>query len=301
MNVSLDNLRDVATKPKWAHSGVGKTLETAERAAEILNSPEYRALADKTDVDEAKREPPQTHREPTLDIRAAEPNPGILDDHLKTQIQEPKHEVQVLVPAGEHVLQTVPLETTKSSEEAPEAELDEAIQKVEEEAMKAEESKEEAEINAVDQMVDEAAELGGEPIEFDGLSDTTATPSLVVEESKDVSDVPAEELFPTPIETASPVSEAQPLATEEAKEITEATSAQDSLAEPSETAPPAREEEPRPEAVSLDNTTQATPEVIEAQKAEAGVETEVRKVAEETAVDGTTREDVGEPKPEKKD
>lgn len=42
----MDNLRDVATKPKWAHSGVGKTLETAERAAEILNSPEYRALAD---------------------------------------------------------------------------------------------------------------------------------------------------------------------------------------------------------------------------------------------------------------
>lgn len=252
MNVSLDNLRDVATKPKWAHSGVGKTLETAERAAEILNSPEYRALADKTNIDEAKRE----------------------------------------------LLQAVPLETVGGLEEASEAELNEAIQKVEEEAMRAEESKEEAEVNAVDQVVDEAAELRGEPIEFDGLSDTTATPSLAVEESKDISDVPAEDLFPTPIRTASPVSETQPLATEEAKEVSEATSAQDSLAGPSETAPPAREEEPRPEAVSQDNTTRTAPEVIEAQKAEAGVEPEAK---EETAVDGTTREDAGEPKPEKKD
>lgn len=50
--------------------------------------------------------PPQAHREPTLDIRAPEPNLGILDDHLEIRIQELEHKVQVLVLAGEHVDQS---------------------------------------------------------------------------------------------------------------------------------------------------------------------------------------------------
>jgi len=265
MNVNLDNLRDVATKPKWAHSGVGKTLETAERAAEILNSPEYRALADKTDIDEAKRE----------------------------------------------LLQASPLEMIESLEGASEAEVDEAIQKVEEEAMKAEESREEAEINAVGQIADEAAELE-EPIEFEAQPANEVkveTQTDLLGPSSTIKDVPATAASP-----AAEVAKQPPAAQTQEEilaastleviplEVNEATSVQSPLAGSSETTAPAREEEPRPETAPQDKTTtQTTPEVAEAQKAEAEVETEVKKVAEETAVDGTTREDASEPKPEKKD
>ncbi|KAG0636866.1 ribosomal protein S10 domain-containing protein [Tuber brumale] len=117
MNVSLDNLRDVATKPKWAHSGVGKTLETAERAAEILNSPEYRALANTTNVEEAERE--------VLQAAPLETIVGLEG--------APEAEVEGAIQKVEEAIQKV----------------EEAIQKMEEEAMKAEESREEAEVNDV--------------------------------------------------------------------------------------------------------------------------------------------------------
>jgi len=278
----MDNLRDVTTKPKWAHSGVGKTLETAERAAEILNSPEYRALADKTDIDEARRE----------------------------------------------LLQAAPLETIESLGGASEAEVDEAIQKVEEEAIQkvedvpattaspaaevaeqppAAQTQEEipaastlkvipSEVMEVEGLSqDPPADQAEEPIAtFTPAGTSTATTALAVDIS--VEAVPVEPLVVTP------VSEAQPLATEEAKEMPEATSAQGPLTRSSEAAAPAREQEPQPEAAPQDSvTTQTAPEVSEAQKAEAEVEMEIKKAAEETAADRTTREDASEPNPEKKD
>jgi len=43
MKVQLETLRDVE-KPKWAHFGPRKSVDTAEKAREILNRPDYKAL-----------------------------------------------------------------------------------------------------------------------------------------------------------------------------------------------------------------------------------------------------------------
>lgn len=58
MKVSLNSLRDLPTRPPWA--GGPKTLEaTKKAAAEILNSPEYRVLADQVTDEETQKAMPE--------------------------------------------------------------------------------------------------------------------------------------------------------------------------------------------------------------------------------------------------
>ncbi|KAG0128931.1 hypothetical protein HOY82DRAFT_22252 [Tuber indicum] len=331
MNVSLDNLRDVAAKPKWAHSGVGKTLETTERAAEILNSPEYKALANATDVEEAEREVQAAPLETVEGLEGA----------LEAEVEE--------------TIQKVEEEAMKAGESREEAEVNAVYQMVDETA----ELEEPTELKA--QPIGEVkAETQTDPLgtssAIEGVPVTTTSPAADVAEQlpvaqaqeevcilaastietmpsevKEVPDLPkdpsadqAEEVVAiitpsktlvaattlvadTPKETApeEPLAETiratpLPLETSATDPVVEtpATAVEEPLGPPETAA--ALGEEFRPETESQGDTAQTAPEVTKVQKAEVGVEIEVEKAAKETAANETTNVDAGEPKTEKK-
>lgn len=77
MKVSLNSLRGLPTRPPWA--GGPKTLEaTKKAAAEILNSPEYRVLADQVTDEETQKARPEGADKVASNqqVDLAEGNPG---------------------------------------------------------------------------------------------------------------------------------------------------------------------------------------------------------------------------------
>ncbi|PWW77536.1 hypothetical protein C7212DRAFT_277498 [Tuber magnatum] len=334
MNVSLDNLRDVATKPKWAHSGVRKTLETAEKVAEILNSPEYRALANKTDTEEAERELLQAAPLETVKLEGAseaevdETIQKVGEEAMKAEESKEVAEVNEVDPIvdemaeleeptgfGAQPIDEVKVETqtdplgpssmiddiVTTSSQAAEVPKPPPVTQTQEEVLAAftpevipSEAKEVTD-PPQDPSSDQAEGVVATPAPAETL---TAATALAVDVPEDTA--PEERLVETIGATPLPP---EASATDPAigTPATGATPTQDSCTGPSGTVAPVLEEELRPEAEPQDKAAQAAPEATRAQKAEAEVEMEVKKVAEETAAYELTREGAHDLKPEKKD
>jgi hypothetical protein len=76
-NIRMQMLRD-APRPSWFHSGARKNVGTAQKAQEILGSPEYTALAKDTPASEVEVKVQEAAPEPVQE--KAQPEPVKVDE-----------------------------------------------------------------------------------------------------------------------------------------------------------------------------------------------------------------------------
>lgn len=195
MGVSLETIKDVA-RPKWSHFGSRKSFETAEKARQLLESPEYKSLSHEDALKEFTEE---EHIQ-----KAAK---SILEDpRYHKHVEETKKEA----PQEEKVAEQVVTDKIMTEEEQVQAQaLEESLEKVEEFA-------------EVSPKVDEIAQAEGiSKIEVEEVPQVLETlreeeapfkveETLKVEAAVDATKpIPTETLEPAPeVKAAPPVEEA---------------------------------------------------------------------------------------------